>query len=321
MNSLLVDYRDPLFGVVAIVLIVFIVSFLGYTYNLYVAKKSRKEYQEFLRRFELGELKEEDYASLYTTYNLPFDSILLLASSFLQKGEYNKAVIIYQSLLLHIKDPIKKEELLELLGKTYFKGGFLQRSKEIYMKILKFSPRNKEALFYLLYICEKLKDYTKAKDILESLDEVDQNTKNDKTYIQTLTIKENFLMNSEEKTLALYEIYREHPFIERIFLQFLLQYNRNFFWKQCETFELSKVIDLLWYLQKDEIDIDVATRIPYLCELYCAKGYLEQTVSSNTFELQVLIALRSSPIETELDLNFYFVCNKCKKSIPMFDNR
>ena len=70
--------------------------------------------------------KEEDYVHLYKTYNLPFDSILLLASTFLHKGEYNKAISVYLTLLEHVNDRVKKE-LLELLGTTYFKGGFFTK--------------------------------------------------------------------------------------------------------------------------------------------------------------------------------------------------
>ncbi len=199
MNSLVVDYRDPLFGIFTIFLIIFVASFLTYSYNVYIERKSRKEYRRFMKKFELGDLKEDDYINLYTTYNLPFDSIILLASSFLHKGEYNKAVSVYQALLLHVKEPVKKEELLELLGKTYFKGGFLQRSKDVYLKILKFSPRNKHALSHLLYVYEKLKDYKHADDIIESLDELDEEILIDRIYINTLKIIDNSALNITEK--------------------------------------------------------------------------------------------------------------------------
>lgn len=140
MDGLVVEYRDPLFGVMVFFTLIFVISFLTYSFGLYKEKKSRAEYRKLLQRFELGNLKEEDYVHLYATYNLPFDSIILLASTFLHKGEYNKAIGVYLALLEHVTERVKKEELLELLGKTYFKGGFLQRSKEIFLKILKFSP-------------------------------------------------------------------------------------------------------------------------------------------------------------------------------------
>lgn len=321
MNGLVLEYRDPLFGIFTIFLFIFIASFLTYAYNIYIERKSRKEYRNFIKKFELGDLREDDYISLYTTYNLPFDSIILLASSFLYKGEYNKAVSVYQALLLHVKEPVKKEELLELLGKTYFKGGFLQRSKDVYFKILKFSPRNKQALFYLLYIHEKLKDYDKAQDILESLTELDENTLDERTYIHTLKIIDTIVLQTEEKTSQLLEIFLKNSVIERLFLTYLLKYNKKFFWENYATFDMSQILDLLWYLELSDIDLEVVKNDLYLRGIYSAKGYLQDTSLSQTFELNVLISTKNSIVDVDLDLNFNFICSKCKKTTPIYDSR
>lgn len=321
MDGLVVEYRDPLFGIFTIFLVIFIASFLTYAYNIYIERKSRKEYQNFIKKFELGDLREDDYITLYTTYNLPFDSIILLASSFLHKGEYNKAVSVYQALLLHIKEPVKKEELLELLGKTYFKGGFLQRSKDVYFKILKFSPRNKQALFYLLYIHEKLKDYDKAQDILESLGELNENTFDERIYIHTLKIIDTIMMNTEEKTKGLFEIFQKNRVIERLLLSYLLRYNIEFFWEKSELFDMTKILDLLWYLDKKDINFEKVNAHSYLKSLYSAKGYIVDSTLSDIFEFNVLISIQNSIVSVNLDLNFYFVCSKCKKNTPIYDSR
>ncbi len=321
MDGLVIEYHDPLFGIFTLFLVIFIASFLTYAYNIYIERKSRKEYRDFIKKFELGDLKEDDYISLYTTYNLPFDSIILLASSFLHKGEYNKAVSVYQGLLNHVKEPVKKEELLELLGKTYFKGGFLQRSKETFLKILQFSPRNTQALFHLLFIYEKLREYTKAEDVMESLDEIDENVRTDKTYIRTLALIDNIRMPIDEKTQKLLAIYNINPLIERLFLDFLLKYNKPFFWKNIELFDLTKIIDLLWFLDQKDLELEIVEKIPFLKHLYSAKGFLKDNVASEIFELSVLIATKNSTLDVNLDLNFYFLCTKCKKTIPMYDSR
>lgn len=103
------EYRDPLFGILVLLLLIFVISFLTYTFGVYKEKLARKEYRKLLKRFELGKLKEEDYVHLYKTYNLPFDSILLLASTFLHKGDYTKAISVYLALLEHVKDRVKKK--------------------------------------------------------------------------------------------------------------------------------------------------------------------------------------------------------------------
>jgi tetratricopeptide (TPR) repeat protein len=207
LNGLIIDYKDPLFAIFTIFTLIFIASFLTYAYGIYIERKSRKEYRKLLEKFQLGNLKEDDYIHLYTTYNLPFDSIILLASSFLHKGNYMKAISVYLALLEHVKDPIKKEELLELLGNTYFKGGFLQRSKDIYLKLLKFAPHNIVALKNLLIVSEILKDYSRTLDIIESLNELHVNIDTELIYINTLKIIDDAILTFEQKSIKLLDIF------------------------------------------------------------------------------------------------------------------
>ena len=115
-DDLIFDYRDPLVGIITIFLIIFIASFITYTISIYNERKSRQEYRKLLERFDLGTLKEDDYIHLYSTYNLPFDSIILLASSFVHKGQHNKAISVYLALLEHVKEPIKKRRTIGITG-------------------------------------------------------------------------------------------------------------------------------------------------------------------------------------------------------------
>ncbi len=118
MSDLFPDFRDPLFGIIVIIFAIFVISFLTYSFGLVRERNARKEYRKLLKRFEIGALKEDDFVHLYTTYNLSFDSIMLLASSFLHKGDYTKAISVYLTLLDVVEERIKKEELLELLKKS-----------------------------------------------------------------------------------------------------------------------------------------------------------------------------------------------------------
>lgn len=315
------DYRDPLFAIMVLVLLIFFISFITYTFGLYKEKKARKEYRKLLKRFELGKLKEDDYVHLYKTYNLPFDSILLLASTFLHKGDYTKAITVYLALLEHVNDRVKKEELLELLGSTYFKGGFLQRSREIFLKILKFSPRNNEALKHLLIINEKLKDYQKALDVINSLDELGVDTIRDRIYIETLIILNDPVISFEKKTEKLNSFFKMNRIIERLFLEFLLQYNKEYFWKNIDNFDITKVLDLLWYLKFDDIDFDKVEKNQLLTELYNAKGYLNSIDSSDDFDFEVLMLLNKDKTKIKGDLNFEFLCTSCKRKHPIYASR
>jgi len=321
LNGLFFDYRDPLFGIFAIFALIFIVSFLTHAYNLYIERKSRKEYRKLLKKFELGNLKEDDYIHLYTTYNLPFDSIILLASSFLHKGDYNKAISVYLALLEHVKDQTKKEELLELLGNTYLKGGFLQRSKDIYLKILKFSSHNKTALKNLLVISEKLKNYPTALDIIESLKELNSDVDTELVYINTLKVIDDSILSFEQKSLKLLEMYKENNLIQRLVIEFLLKYNKSLFWNNINLFDPKSVIDLLWYLDFNDIDFNIVETNQFLTDVYTAKGHINISKESELFELAILISTNNSSTKVNIDLNFDFICSKCKKLHPIYDSR
>ncbi len=315
------EYRDPLFGIIVLLLLIFVISFLTYTFGAYKEKLARREYRKLLKRFELGKLKEEDYVHLYKTYNLPFDSILLLASTFLHKGDYTRAITVYLALLEHVKDRVKKEELLELLGATYFKGGFLQRSREIFLKILKFSPRNQEALKHLLLINEKLKDYEKALDVINSLEEIGVDTIRDRIYIETLIILNDPIISFDKKTEKLYSFFKLNKIVERILLEYLLQYNKKFFWDNIEKFDITKIIDLLWYLDFNDIDFDKVEDNKLLKELYNAKGFLDNLEESDDFSFEILILIKQNDTNIDADLNFEFLCTSCKKTLPIYSTR
>lgn len=321
MDNIILEYRDPLFGIILLVALIFLISFVTYSFSIYKERLARKDYRKLSLRFELGKLKEEDYVHLYKTYNLPFDSILLLASSFLHKGDYNKAISVYLTLLEHVNDRVKKEELLELLGTTYFRGGFLQRSKEIFLRILKFSPRNKNALNHLLLVYEKLKDFQKAKEITTCLEELDKDMNIDKIYLDSLIILNDSILSYEKRTELLYEIFKENKMIERIFASFLIQFNKPFFWEHVKEFDCSKYTDVMWYLNFDDINFDKVVENQFLVEVYNAKGYLNTLNHSGDFDFDILILLNQHEHKINASLDFEFICSSCKHSHPIFDTR
>ncbi len=314
------SYSDPLFGIIVFFIFIFIASALTYVFGLYKEKKARQEYRKLLKRFELGTLKEDDYIHLYTTYNLPLDSIILLASTFLHKGEYNKAISVYLALLKIVENRIQKEELLEILGTTYYKGGFLQRSKDIFLKILQFSPRNIHALYHLLIIYEKLNEYKRALEVIDVLIELKQVTQKEDVYIKTLEAIQDPLICFEENSIKLLALYKTEPIIQRLVAQYLLKYNKHLFWNNINIFSLKELIDLLWYLPKEDIDFNLISNNQFLEELYTAKGYINIQKSSDIFELDLMIKLESIN-QNRANLSFNFICTKCKKTHPVYESR
>ena len=321
MDNLVLEYRDPIIGILLLVFMIFLISFFTYSYGIYKEKSARKDYRKLSRRFELGNLKENDYINLYKTYNLPFDSILLLASTFLHKGDNNKAISVYLALLEHVKDRVKKEELLELLGNTYFKGGFLQRSNEIFLRILKFSPRNKNALKSLLLVNEKLKNFKKSKEIAQALEELNVDVSVEKVYFDTLIILNDSILSYEKRTELLFEIFKENKIIQRIFATFLIQSNREFFFSNIDMFDCEKLIDILWYQKKEDIDFDKIKNNQFLNELYSAKNYINSVSTSSDFDLNILILINKYQKDIKTNLTFEFICNSCKHSSPFYEAR
>ncbi len=320
-EDMIFDYRDPITGIVTIFIFIFFASFVTYTLGIYNERKSRKEYRKLLKRFELGTLKEDDYIHLYSTYNLPFDSIILLASSFVHNGQYNKAISVYLALLEHVKEPIKKEELLELLGETYFKSGMLQRSKDIFLKILKFSPRNTIALHKLLLIFQNLNEFGRAQEVLDALEELDEDMQKERVYLEILQIINDPILSFEKKSIDLLEKFKNNKNLERLVASFLIKFNKELFWENIMMFDAMNIVDLLWYLDFEDIDWDAVNSYMVLQDLYTAKGYINSSKESENFELNVLIALKNSTTETQLDLNFEFICKKCKKTHPIYESR
>lgn len=321
MDNIVLEYRDPIVGIILVVFIVFLISFFTYSYGIYKEKRARKDYRKLSKRFELGKLKEDDYVNLYKTYNLPFDSILLLANTFLHKGDNNKAISVYLELLEHVNDRVKKEELLELLGTTYLKGGFLQRSNEIFLQILKFSPRNKNVLKNLILVNEKLKNYKKAREILNSLEELNVDVTLEKIYFDSLVILNDSVLSYEKRTAMLYDIFKQNRSIQRVFATFLLQFNKEFFYKHLEEFNHKELIDILWFQKYEDIDFNKIQKDSFLLEIFAAKGYINSVESSEDFNLDILILINKSDKKIAASLNFEFICQKCKHSFVFYESR
>jgi hypothetical protein len=109
--------------------------------------------------------------------------------------------------------------------------------------------------------------------------------------------------------------------LEKLTLQFLLKYNKELFWQNCNKFNISNCIDLLWFLDFNDINFDAVKTNKLLEELYTAKGYIDISTSSDIFELAVLISTKKSTSKVDIDLSFEFLCKKCKKTHPIYKSR
>ncbi|MDD2369226.1 MAG: tetratricopeptide repeat protein, partial [Sulfuricurvum sp.] len=209
MDTFFIEFRDPLFGVVVFFILLFILSFLSYWWGRHKAAKELRDLESFLGKFEsIGEgakLTEQVQQN-----SLSSESWLLLAQSFEHQGNYEKSVEIYHALLSKNRDPIFQKDALLLLGKSFFKAGFLERSRQTFLQVLQNHPRTPSALHFLILIYEQLQQYDKALEVMESLLELSPDTVSEKLYLECRILIGDHRINIDEKAQKLIDLYESH---------------------------------------------------------------------------------------------------------------
>lgn len=205
-----------------------------------------------------------------------------------------------------------------LLGKTYFKAGFLERSKQIFLEILKNNPRTPQALHYLLLVYEQTQDYKSALDVLEPLNELGENVKKEEIYLQTLILLANSKLSNEQKSEQLAKIYEESHEMSYLIFEYLFRFNPSLAWKIFEGSRSELLSDIFWHLESKDLDLDIISKNAYLRELYSARGDVEFASSSSVFEFDLLIKLKNKANAT---LAFEYVCDNCKAVSPFAFHR
>ncbi|EQB39419.1 hypothetical protein M947_05345 [Sulfurimonas hongkongensis] len=316
MNSFFIEFRDPLFGIIVFFVLVFVVAFFSYWWARFRTKEDHRHLDKFLRGFRTlpskGELKV-----LISKGELPEKSWLLLAHSYFKNGDYEKCIEIY-SELLSVGSKKNYRETLFLLGRTYFRAGFLERAKEIFLKILQNNPRTPQALAYLLLAYEYMREYSLALEVLEPLDELKKDIKKDSVYLRILALLNDAKISTDDKLKNLVEIYKEERILSRMVFEYLFSKDANLAWQNLDVSKCEMISDVLWRLDKKDLNLDIITQNGYLRELYTARGDVDLAKSSSVFELDVLINLNK---KTNATLSFEYICDNCKVLAPFAFNR
>ena len=311
MNSFFIEFRDPLFGIIVFFALIFIIAFFSYWWGRYKQKEDSKHLDRFLSQFRTlpsqSELKE-----MIRKGGLSEKSWLLLANAFYKNGEYEKAVEIYNEIL-STENVSDARDTMYLLGKTYFKAGFLERAKQIFLQILQKNPRTPQALRYLLLIYEHMKEYEAALEVLEPLDALKQDVKMDTIYLQALSILNHKTLQNDEKASKLIEIYSQNHRLSYMIFEYLFRVNPALAWRCFDSSKSEHLIDILWRLPLKDLDMEIVAKNGFLRELYTARGDVNLAHSSLHFELDVLIHLEQKANAT---LRFEYVCDNCKQTFP-----
>ncbi len=319
MEGLFIEYKDPLFGIILFFALIFIITFFSYWWGRYKSKEDEKSLDKFVKNFHALPTGKELEEILHAT-SLSLKSLHLLATNYIQNGDYEKSIEIYSSLLERKSSAEERKETMFLLGQTYLKAGFLERSKELFLEILSRYPRTPSALQFLLIIYEKMRDFEKAKEILEPLDEMDLEIAKDAMYLSLISTQYNQKIHSQEKVEKIIKWYEENHQLGYMIFEYLFKQAPELAWKHLDQSLCERISDILWTLESHQLDLDIISSNAYLRELYSAKGFVKSADSSSIFELDVLIHLHAQGYDGA-DLQFEYLCNGCKQVFPFSFHR
>ncbi len=309
MDTLFIEYRDPIFGIIIFFAVVFIIAFANYWWGIFKSNEEKNSIEQFIKRFEVI-TEENEYKKLLDEFSVSSESLGLLAHSFAKSGEYEKAIGIYLIALKKVKNRDEKQYVLCELGKTYFKAGFLRRSTEVFIEALKLYPRNEEALRYLTVIYEQLKEYDKSLEVLDALEELNIKVEVEKNYITSLKILEDENKTSKVKYKELIEIAKKEPIVARMLFEFSKKAEIMF---DINILHVNTSLDLLWDSSEETLK---QSDSPIIKAILAAKGFEKDIPEKIPFELEALANLTKNGY-TKAGLNFEYTCNSCKRTFPM----
>ncbi len=309
MEALFPSYNDPIVSILLLLGTIFAISVISYAYSLWKQEQKSKELQQFLKSFDSQE-------PLLDIQSMPFEKgmtkpLFLLAQAYEKSGEYAQAIDLFIYLINNTNDTA----LLMHLASAYHKAGFLKRAIKIYRQILRNFPRNKEALYELELLYEKLNEFDKAREVLEVLEAQGEQVQKEKIALDILEIKHSKIPK-EQQFEEIVKIYREYGHILALRELFLLDPQSA--WGYYSESEFQKIVDILWKLKINMVDLDIISKDIPLQQLYYVKGVIdgEAEGKSGIFAIDLLASAKAAGNESG-DLAFIYICQSCKHSYPL----
>ena len=317
MDNILPAYDDPLFSILIIVVLVFIVAIASFVLGNIKEERKRKSLKRFLNRFNTKDC-------LLDVEKMPFDKALikpltLLAYAFTNQGEYQKAISLNLYLIENIPAFVDKEMILEQLGQTYLKAGFLKRAEAIFLQILHKHARNKEALYHLGVVYELLQEHDKAIETIQPLKILGENTKALETHLKLNRLLINKKLSNNEKVEELLSLLENEHYAYRRIMKALFALDLNAAWQNIKTEKIGSILDILWLLPSSNLNLDIISTDEILSAIYLAKGLIEPkdvTPISNIFSIDTIVSTQQGG-NSEVDLTFSYGCGKCKQHFPI----
>ena len=321
--SFFVDfYKDPLFSIIIILSIIILVAVADYTRNRFKQKEKEDSLKALAENLNFYAI-DKNLNDAINFSKTPKETLIFIAKIYVQSGNFDDAIKIYLAILDKISDTKDKIEIFELLGIAYYKAGFMQRAKGIFIEILKNNPRNLNALELLMQTYETLGEYTNALEVVSCIEEIDgANAKAKlegvKNYIKMLVLTNDSLMQSNMREREILKAMNAET--TKLALQYFLAHNTKLFWEiLSQQKNLHNFIDLLWKLplpcRNEAINAN-----KQIADIYRAKGLIDDGVECDIFELEVLRILQKDS-RKKANLGFKYRCAFCQSVFPFESHR
>lgn len=318
-------YKDPLFSIIILLSIIILVALADFTRNRFKAKQKEHSLKALAENFNFYELDSHLNDALHFS-KTPKETLIIIAQIYVKSGNFDDAIKIYLAILDRLSDLKGKIEIFELLGSAYFRAGFLQRAKEIFIEILKHNPRSENALLLLMQTYEVMGDYNSALDVISCLEEVRgvEHFRAVKTYIKMLILINDSLMSASLREREITKLMAQGA--RKLALQYFLAHNPALFWEAILACEDAKnYIDLLWNVPlpreiQNAIQSINAESSKQIADIYRAKGVICDDMACENFELETLRILRKHS-HKRANLGFKYKCKSCQGIFPFDSHR
>ncbi|MSN96235.1 tetratricopeptide repeat protein [Campylobacter sp. FMV-PI01] len=311
MENFLIDYRDPIFGLIILISTAFIIALFSYIWGIFSSSNESRKIEVFIKKFDSTNGLSQKYKEFLKSIKLENDTLGILANVFTKSGDFEKAINIYLIALENAKTKKEKEFIFTNLGSVYFKAGFLKKAEEIFLKNLEIAPRNKVSLKILSVIYEKLKMFDNELEILDALKEQDVEISKSLAFVKSQIIANDKNLSFIEKIEKIYKLESDYEMVNRIILELFIKHNEPL--SNLKTFpKLNDCIDMIWYLE-DAINLQDKE----YKALFYAKNLINEYEESEFFEINAISAMRRG-LFFDADLNFQYICDDCKSNLPSF---
>ncbi len=330
MKEFIELYRNPVFGILVLIFMVGVIAAFDFMRARQKERMRKYSIIKLGRKFENTEGMDNVMKDFINHIKDAYPTLLFIAQSYHQMGDYQKAITIYKTLNEQIDEQEKKLEILESLARTYYKAGLLQKSKKIFNEILAIYPHNTDVLEYYIYTSLSLKEYYDALNAILCIEELSidsvlnrwshEKIINTKDYINVMRIIDDYHISIYEKIQNLLNIYHSNDSIRWLILRYLRIHDLPTFWEKTMNIENPLLyLDIFWHIKKEDVDFDRINN-QHIIDIYSAKGFIESTHISEHFELGVLQTLTLHGI-SEVDLSFSYQCQSCNSITPFYSYR